>query len=133
MTLICDGYSVTLMLERVSKYKMGITVYVNGFLKVKWLGVGGDEPSDEGIRFYPIKSRYIHKRTTRDAYTKLSKQSKIALGWKINEKHTYRGVYWGSFKLMKSHFIKHNQSIELVRHIAAYEINEDSIIELNND
>jgi len=112
--LMCDGYRVTLRLERVSNFKMAIKVYVNGWMKGEWLGFNG-EASDEGLRFFPKRFKYLYTKKERDRYQKIPKKIRISLKIDIDKKYEYRGFWWGSFKLMKAHFIKNNKSIELVR------------------
>lgn len=106
VNLKVDGYKVTLRVLR-EKMKMVIAVYVDGYIKAEWLV----EDSDIRRRFY---QRCKHSLLTAADKKKLAKQRK-SVQKAVQEQATYYSFtpYWNSFRSLKSHIIKNNESIEL--------------------
>lgn len=110
--LNCDGYEVTFILRRLSQFKNAIQMYVNGYMKGVWIL----EDCEERRRFIrPIK-RYLHSPKGRARLKKFPKR------WRKESKLLDPDAvvvgylpYWTSFKSLKSHLIKNNQSITLIR------------------
>ncbi len=121
--LNCDGYEVLLSLCQINPFKNAICVFVNGWFKGEWL----TGESEEGRRFFPQKSAYLHKPKVRASLGKFSKKMLLEMGldpeqYNPDKKYLYRGAYWTSFGAMKHHFIKNNKSIELLPILAGSEI-----------
>lgn len=109
VTLECDGYRVQLQLQRIDKMKLGISVYVGGWFRGEWLGLGKErEPSEEGRRFYPIHTRSLFR----------GEQKKLARRlWgkkRSEEKITFRGATWSSAGSLRRHLVANNEHIRLV-------------------
>lgn len=105
-----DGYEVTLALARVGIYKNAISVYVNGWLKGKWLLA----ECPERQRFFRPVTRNLYKGRDQAAIVKIiGRREAVKRGFykKITNYH----FDWTSFSRLKAHLIKHNESIELVK------------------
>ena len=105
--LKCDGYEVTLKLERLDQYKNAIMVYVNGYFKGEWL----NGESEEAKRFYKKVTKTITNSRGK-AFKKLPKKLQKELATKYS--YSYYLPYWTSFGSLKRHLIKENASIELI-------------------
>lgn len=102
-----DGYEITVVVEPMKGMKLVLMVYVNGYFRGKWL----TEDCDIRRRFY-----YCSKRSLLNAKAKKRLQrEKKAIREEIQKEMEYTtfSPYFGSFRTLKSHFIKNNQSIEL--------------------
>lgn len=102
-----DGYEITVAVEPMKGMKLVLMVYVDGYFRGKWL----TEDCDIRRRFY-----YCSKRSLLNAKEKKRLQrEKKAVREKIQKEMEYMtfSPYFGSFRTLKSHFLKHNQSIEL--------------------
>ncbi|SFH21635.1 hypothetical protein SAMN05660649_04286 [Desulfotomaculum arcticum] len=107
--LKCDGYKVALVLKRLSQMKNGIIVYVNGIFEYKWLL----DDCEERRRFCCPVKKSVYNQKHKAAMKKISKRLR---GLQDPEaKYTYYLPYWSSFRSLKSHLIKNNSSIELIR------------------
>ena len=103
-----DGYnvSVTCMPEKPLHYCMH--VFIDGKFKYKWLMEDCD-----------IRRRFCQQHTKSLLNAKENKQLKRKSKYirdevKKNMSCKYYLPLWRSFRLMKSHFIKNNDSIELI-------------------
>jgi len=107
--LDCDGYLVRLMLERVEKLRLGITVRVNGELAPSWLGLfKDDQVSEEGRRFFQQRTRSVWRG-------KSKKTVRRAFGKKEAEKKTsHRHPWWESPTSMRRHLVANNDVIRLL-------------------
>ena len=105
--LRCDGYEVTLRLERLNQYKNAIMVYVNGVFKGEWL----NGESEEAKRFYNKVTKTLSNSRSK-AFKKLPKKLQKEL--KTEYSYSYYLPYWTSFSSLKRHFIRENKSIELI-------------------
>jgi len=110
--LNCDGYHVTLMLDRISKFKNAITVYVDGRFKGLWMTIEKD--TEEGRRFFPVRSKARCAAKEKDRLIRLFGKRKARKIFKIDNSHEWRVPYWKSFGPLKRHFITNNTSIELL-------------------
>lgn len=108
-----DGYDVSLRIARNGNLKYCIAVYVNGYIKVEW-----------ALNDCEIRRKFYCKHTnsllSQKEKNKLKKESKAVRSMVMdcyNGKIDYNWYepYFCSFKTLKSHFIKNNTSIEMVR------------------
>lgn len=106
VVLDCDGYRLHLELKRISQFKNAICFYVDGFFKVKWVL----DDCEERRRFFrPITKRMLPKKASKGISKKMVKQ------FGLDKTYTnYRGD-WTSFRSLKSHLIKNNKEITLIR------------------
>lgn len=106
-----DGYNVTLQVMR-DKMKMVIAIYVNGYIKGEWLM----EDSDIRRKFYRCSK---HSLLTAAEKKKLARKSK-SVQKEVQERATYYSfsAYWNSFRSLKRHLIKNNESIELCEEVS---------------
>jgi hypothetical protein len=110
--LMCDGFHVTLKLERMDAFKNNICVYVNGQMRFE------HKPNTEETRRFSFPStRFVHSTKERQQLKKESKRLLKRLGdfWQPDATYTTYLPFWGSFKSLKAHLVKHNESIELLK------------------
>jgi hypothetical protein len=110
VTLLVDGFTLTLQVKRVSDLKFEIFPYVNGEFKGSW----GLNKTEEAVRFLRPKTLHLYSPTQKAKITKgLSK--KLIKEWfpDLDKKKTYYSWGWSSFASLKAHLIKHNKSIEM--------------------
>jgi len=123
VNLNCDGYIVTLCLKRIDQFKNGICVYVNDYIRGKWL----TEDCEERRRFMRPVEKYAYSQKMRASLKKISKRLRNKMGLPDPEKKiTFYAPYWTSFKRLKSHLIKNNVNIEMIREQAVIEDVEKS-------
>ncbi len=108
--LLIDGYKVTFSIQKF-KMRLVIQVYINGWFKGEWLQNGG---SEEARRFFFPKKYHLHSAKYRKLASRMSKKRRESLmpGW--DKTHIVYWPWWTSFKALKAHLIKNNQSIELI-------------------
>lgn len=101
-----DGYAVTLRVMTI-KMKMVIAVYVDGYIKAEWIM----KDCDIRRRFYQCRK---HSLLTAAGKKKLAKERK-SVQKTVKEQTTYYSFtpHWASFRSLKCHFIKNNESIEI--------------------
>ena len=109
VNLNCDGYKVTLALMRTNQFRNAIRIYINGVIKGKWY----IEDCEERRRFFRPITKSMLSPKSKAALKKLSKKRKLEL--ETEYKYTYYVPEWNSFAALKRHFIKNNNSIELIR------------------
>ncbi len=108
--LLIDGYEVLLMIHRIGKMQLAIAVYINGQIKGEYL----DKGSEESRRFYFLKKRYVMSLKYRQKVKRLSKRVREGLILHEDDVVTYYYPWWTSFKSLRRHLIKNNESIELM-------------------
>ncbi|SDI49901.1 hypothetical protein [Paenibacillus naphthalenovorans] len=108
VVLVCDGYELTLILERYNQYRNVISFYVNGVIEGKW----HIEDCEERRRFFSPKTKSIYSPKEMAKFKKISKKMWKELAAK--NKYTYYQAHWSSFRALKSHLVKNNNVIELV-------------------
>lgn len=126
--LMCDGYRVALILERMSQFSNGINVYINGFQKMKWIL----EKSEEAKRFYfPHKKFLLSQKERKERETfikKWGKKRSEELGIcekSINKQYVYYRSSWNSFSSLKRHLLKNNTEIRLMTEGEILQLFED--------
>lgn len=102
--LLIDGYKVSLKLERMDTYNNAIVMYINGWMKGEW----SMSDCEERRRFFRPVTRYFYSKKQRKKLPKKYFPS-------AHKPYTYYMPTWKSFNRMKAHFIKHNESIELLK------------------
>lgn len=116
VTLTIDGHEISLQRE-VAKNKIFTTVYVNGFVKGE--NLNPDKPTEITKRFYRPQSRYVYRMKRGEIREKeIKKLKRLKLhdyAEALSKRYTWYSPFWNAFRPMKSHFIKNNDSIELVR------------------
>jgi hypothetical protein len=109
--LKCDGYNITLRLERLTQFKNGIAIYVNGKFEGKWL----IEDCEERRRFLRSVNMFLYTQKQRANMKKISKGLRKKCGLPDPDvRSTYWTYYWNSFQSLKRHLIKNNTTIELL-------------------
>lgn len=110
VALMCDGYHLTLQIKR-SGMKLLIVPYVNGVLKGTWFTA----ESEERRRFFRSVKKSVWSTKARARMEKMSKRQLEAYGLDPGETVTAYYPWWTSVKALKSHLLKHNESIELLK------------------
>ncbi len=109
-----DGYDVSLRVAKSGKLKYCIAVYVNGYIKGEWL-VKDCEIRRKFFRC-GVKSAFSKKEKDKIFKGMSKKQREKFEAENYDRLHyKYYEPYFSSFKTLKSHFIKNNTSIEMVR------------------
>ncbi len=100
-----DGYNIKLALLPISRFALGIIVYVNGEI---YFNNDGEE--DILKRFYQVKKS---KAISTQRLNKMPKKERERAE-RMNKTFISYYPYWQNFSAMKRHFIKNNQVIQLV-------------------
>jgi hypothetical protein len=107
--LMIDGYKVALQIEQL-KRRLVICVYVNGLMCFK----EDAEYLEIRRRFWFVRKRFINSAKWRKRVASLSKATRKLLGNDDANKTIEQLLPWfNSFKALKAHLIKNNESIEL--------------------
>lgn len=110
VALMCDGYHLTLKIER-SGMKLLIVAYINGTLKGEWVIA----ESEECRRFFRPVKKSVWSAKALARMKKMSKRQLKEYGLDPDETVTAYYPWWTSVKALKSHLLKHNESIELLK------------------
>ncbi len=108
--LMCDGYHLTLKIMRYGM-KLLIVPYINGILKGEWLTA----ESEERRRFFRPVKKSVWSAKALSRMKKMNKRQLKECGIDPGESITAYYPYWTSFKALKSHLQKNNESIELLK------------------
>lgn len=106
--LMIDGYDVNICIVQTKKLKFEYAIYIDGKIALN------DCIHDCEIRnrFYQKHKRSLLTKKDKDLF-KIVKKSEREKFVKANEYFWYE-PYWQSFKSLKAHLIKCNNSIELL-------------------
>lgn len=106
--LECDGYKVELIKGYYKENRLCIFVYINGYMKGKWL----TEDCEERRRFAHCKKRLLRLSKGFDKKGLTKKELKA-----LDEQRTYYayGFWWLNFDEMRRHFEKNNKEIKLIK------------------
>lgn len=107
--LLIDGYNVSVVCIPEKPLHQVLMVYINGEFKTKWCL----EDCEERRRFC-FKSKKVLLNSRQRAELKREKKSIQEAVKKQMTTYAYY-PFWNSLRTLKSHFIKNNSSIELVR------------------
>ncbi|OAB36488.1 hypothetical protein PMSM_07275 [Paenibacillus macquariensis subsp. macquariensis] len=105
--LICDGYELSIVLERRDQFKNVIRIYVNGAIEGKWYMAD----CEERRRFFCPRTKNLYSKKELSVWKKISKKEYAN---RIAKKYYYYEPCWLSFRSLKSHLIKNNKNIEIV-------------------
>lgn len=103
-----DNYNVSIVCEQEKPLHYCFVVYIDGIFKCKWLM----EDCDIRRRFYQQHTKSMLNSKQKKQLKHESKYVREKI--KKNMSCKYYLPYWKSFKSLKSHFIKNNDSIELI-------------------
>ncbi|MBD5101472.1 MAG: hypothetical protein HDT27_02020 [Subdoligranulum sp.] len=112
VTLVADGYEVTLRLQPVDLMRNGIVVFVNNKFRSRWL----IEDSEERRRFLPQREIPAMNRKAREEWNKLPKRTRERLmqdGVDPNRTYTVYTSHWTSWGALVKHFEAHNADIRI--------------------
>ncbi len=106
--LMCDGYKVSLQMQRVSKYRFAIMVYVGGHFRGEWL----IKDCEERRRFLCEGRKCLLRGKKKSELLKLYRTKKEKE--RVIEEFTVTtyASHWGSLSALRRHFEKNNQVIE---------------------
>lgn len=110
---IIDGYKVTVECRLVTKNKYGYVVFVDGVFKFEWIKDDCEirrrfcYEGQRSILTGKCKTDFIKEFGKRE-YNRFIKENPEKI------KYKYWQPYFGSFRLLKSHLEKNNESIALV-------------------
>lgn len=113
LRLKIDGYNITVIMAHEKGLKYCLAVYVNGKIKGEWIVNDCEE-----------RRRFYHQVTKNTLTAKKKAEMIKTVGKRRFEKwvkenpelysYKYYEPYFGSFRMLKSHFVKNNESIEMV-------------------
>lgn len=111
VTLVADGYEVTLRLQPVDMFKNGIVIFVNGQFKGRWLV----EDCEERRRFLPQREKAVMDKKARAMWNRLPKREKERLAALVDPDRTYTeyAMHWTSWSALVKHFEAHNADIRI--------------------
>ncbi|WP_298437984.1 hypothetical protein [Geobacter sp.] len=110
VALMCDGYHLTIRIERI-KMQLVIGFHVNGVFRGAWMS----EDCEERRRFFRPVKKSAWNAASRARMKKMSKRALKQMKVDPSESFTVHYPWWTSFKALKSHLQKHNESIELLQ------------------
>ncbi|MHA3079529.1 hypothetical protein [Acinetobacter sp. ANC 5502] len=107
----CNGYEISLCLERVAKTKLAINVYVDGFFKSVWLF-----KPDEHIesKFYPTLYKSYYSAKQKAELTKIWGKREVKKRCDLDVKYEYKLPFFNSARSALNHLIKVSDSIDLI-------------------
>lgn len=116
-TLRCDGYEITLQVERFKGFKYRVMTYVNGTFEGKWIHSDSKAPESRYLR------ALVRPTITKAFRLKLEK----AIGKRaVAKEPRYNGTYtmylpdWSSGRAAINHLCKVSESIELITCVNAF-------------
>ena len=109
--LLCDGYRVTLAVERYSGLKYRVITYVNGYWKGEWFSGPSEHPEQKFLnrRERPLAS----PKQKADAEKILGKRAVAKDPWYSKKLVTY-DISWASGSAAINHLCRVCDSIEIV-------------------
>lgn len=108
--LVCDGYLVSLRVERYKALSWRIYTYVNGCFRAAW--VTGDSPAPE-VKFLRKSVRLLFSPAKRKKAEKVYGKRAVAKDPFFNETYTMHLPDWTSGKAAIAHLCKVSDSIEV--------------------
>lgn len=111
-----DGFKITLQRGLISKNRLGITTYVNGWVRGAWIL---DFTLRESDFLRPTK-RYIYSAKMRNDIKKLKKRltkHTVEIARSLDPDKVYRGrsPFWGSVSGIREHYEKTFTDIKLIK------------------
>lgn len=108
--MVVDGYMINLTVLPAGPRTYVIAVYINGWIKGKWL----IEDCEERRRFWRIKRKHLYKRKEREELRKWNKKYPGEKMWNPDAVFECYTPYWTSFSRLKTHLLKNNEHIEWI-------------------
>jgi hypothetical protein len=110
VTLLVDGYELTLVIVTTAPLKYGICLYVDGYLKGTFITTD----CEERRRFARPIHRACYKPADKAGILKeLGKKRAKEYFPRLDEKFTYYSPVWPSFGPLKRHLLANNKSVEI--------------------
>lgn len=112
VVLMCDGYRVSLALERVQDFKLAIGIYVNHMIKGAWMLKPNEHPES---KFLPIRQKALYSSTKKaKIFKEFGKIRAREYFPNLDLVHEYRGSHFSTGRAAINHLIKVSDSIELL-------------------
>ena len=108
-----DGRIITLDRTFIKKNRLGIIVYVDGTLNLKWCFPAAGESFAE-TRYYRPVSRWYWTPASRARLKKKSKRFLKEMGYDPDRKLLHYSYYWTDPAAIRRHYQKIFTSIELI-------------------
>lgn len=115
VTLTCDGYQVTAVVERIKTHRQGIVIYVDGY----WRGEWTKGECEEARKFLRATKHYLHSAAERAKLAKDANSRRFDAEFRKYltsqaEAHfMFWSPYWTNAKDFCRHIRKTCSSIEL--------------------
>ena len=108
--LICDGYRITLNVERVKAMQYRVVTYVNGEWKGVWFSGREEHPEQ---KFLNKKTRYAYSPTFRAKMLKLVGKRAFAKDPDYSKTYVSYDISWASGKAAIAHLCRVCESVEI--------------------
>lgn len=108
--LTCDGFELSVTKAQISKNKLGVVVYVNGWIKGEWLG--GEKADCAEQRFMRPVERYAYRPKFRQEMLKLMGKRRYAQEG-MDRKVKYFMPDWPSGAALRRHLAKTCKAITI--------------------
>lgn len=115
--LMCDGYEVSLKLERVQNLKLAIGIYVNGWMKGGWL-LNPKEHAES--RFFPNRTKSIYSPKKKEEIIKVFGKRRAYKEFpNLDGKIQMKSTHFSTAQSAINHLSKVSESIVLLTEMAA--------------
>lgn len=111
VNLLCDGYRITLNVERTSTLAYRVITYVNGFWKGEWFSGSQSHPEQ---KFLNRRERAVCKPSEKARAERLFGKRLVAKDPFWSKKIVLFDVSWASGKAAINHLCRVCESIEVV-------------------
>ena len=112
VVLMCDGYRVSLALERVQDFKLAIGIYVNHMMKGTWMLKPDEHPES---KFLPIRKKALYSSTQKaKIFKEFGKRRAREYFPNLDLVHEYRGSHFSTGRAAINHLLRVSATVELV-------------------
>lgn len=112
VVLMCDGYRISLALERVQDLKLAIGIYINHMMKGAWM----TKPEEHAeSKFLPIRKKAMYSPTKKaKIFKEFGKRGAKECFPNLDHVFEYRGSHFSTGRAALTHLLKVSESVELV-------------------
>lgn len=114
VNMTCDQYTISVLVNQVEKLRMGLFVYVDGFIRGRWL----IEDCEERRRFMRPSVSRLYSRAEAARFKALERSLNRLKGGPpfttdYDKTLTLYYCHWNSFATLKRHLLAHNHNITI--------------------
>ncbi|WP_111861190.1 hypothetical protein [Acinetobacter sp. CFCC 10889] len=112
VVLMCDGYRVSLALERVQDLKLAIGIYINHMMKSAWMIKPEEYPES---KFLPVRKKAMYPPAKKaKIFKEFGKRRAKEFFPNLDHVFEYRGSHFSTGRAALNHILKVSESVELV-------------------